>query len=197
MYTSYNYPSVLQVLTFLLMTIRYVYWFLSEKNANKEKPKQHATTTQELTKRIITLILGAFISLQLLGVSVLPFQNNIYVQYSGLLLVFVSICISITARISLGSNWAHAAEYQIKKGHTLTTDGIYKYIRHPIYTGMFLSCIGAELVTGSYILVAFIFILPATAYFQAKMEERILLKEFGKGYASYMKSTKMFIPFVW
>jgi protein-S-isoprenylcysteine O-methyltransferase Ste14 len=190
-----SYEFVLRIGTFLLFIGRIVYWFVTEVQANKEKPKLRTLTISALIKRGITSGFIVLILLQLLGLSLFQFAPQIYLQSFGFLLVVVSIWISINARITLGTNWTHAAEYQIKQNHSLVTSGIYRHIRHPIYTGMWLSYIGAELVVRSYVVLPF-FLLVFAGYLQAKAEEKILLRQFGKQYAAYMKKTKRFIPYL-
>ncbi|MBI5452967.1 isoprenylcysteine carboxylmethyltransferase family protein [Candidatus Gottesmanbacteria bacterium] len=106
------------------------------------------------------------------------------------------MAISVSARRVLGTNWAHAAEYQIKKDHELVTSGIYKYIRNPIYTGLVIAITGAELVAKSYLFIFFALFGFWVAYIQAKREEKILQEHFGKEYSDYMKKSKTLIPFI-
>ncbi len=192
-----DYTFLLKILTLFLLTIRFIYWTIAERQVHKQKPKLQKTSHKEIIKRIATLLLGTLVGLQLLGLQILPYSSDLFVQGFGFLIVAIAFILSIFARKELGTNWTHAAEYQIKKNHVLVTKGIYKYVRHPIYTGMFLSCIGAELVAGSYLFVAFLLLLPFTAYLQAKREETILTEKFGDEYINYIKTTNMFIPYIW
>jgi protein-S-isoprenylcysteine O-methyltransferase len=140
--------------------------------------------------------LEGIIYLQLLKIVViLPLRNG-GIQVIGLLVVAVGIWICFVARKELGSNWSHAADYQIKKTHQLVTTGMYRYIRHPIYFGLALSWIGGEMVAGSYLFVSLFGIFVAF-YVQGKREENNFLRSrFGKEYKEYMKKTKMLIPFI-
>ena len=78
----------------------------------------------------------------------------------------------------------------------LVTEGIYKYIRHPLYSSLLLLAWGGYLkhftITGTIAAIVATAALIATA----KMDERECLVTFGSGYAAYMKQTKMFIPYV-
>jgi protein-S-isoprenylcysteine O-methyltransferase Ste14 len=122
-------------------------------------------------------------------------KNNLSL-YIGFIFVCIGVGISIRARIDLGHNWAHAAEYQIKKDHELVTNGIYHAIRHPIYVGLLLALTGAALVAQSYTALIFFVIGGIGAYIQAKKEETILNDHFGSKYKTYMKKSYMFIPHV-
>ena len=48
----------------------------------------------------------------------------------------------------------------LKEGHELVTTGPYRYIRHPIYTGILLAILGSALVVSPMWLVAFLFFAP-------------------------------------
>jgi protein-S-isoprenylcysteine O-methyltransferase Ste14 len=96
----------------------------------------------------------------------------------------------------LGTNWS--VTLQIREQHRLITEGIYRRIRHPMYSSLFLYSIGQLLVlpnwfAGPSYLVTFglLFALRLGG------EERMMLDEFGDAYASYMKRTKRIVPGIW
>jgi len=78
----------------------------------------------------------------------------------------------------------------------LVTRGIYKYIRHPLYSSLILIAWGAFLKDIS--IVSFILVLIASGLpvAIAKVEEKENIQKFGEKYSSYMQNTKMFIPFI-
>lgn len=181
---------------FLFITWR-VYWRLSEIKADKEKSHtKKQVKGVDLGERISIIVLFLLATVQLLGWQVSPFPD--YTDWAapvGFFIVCIGFMISVFARFTLGANWANSYEYQIKKQQELVTYGIYQYIRHPIYTGVFLMLFGAEVITQSYLILLYVFILVGM-YWQAKREEEILLEHFGKAYESYIKTSKMFVPFV-
>ncbi|MFC1915087.1 methyltransferase family protein [Chloroflexota bacterium] len=78
----------------------------------------------------------------------------------------------------------------------LVKTGVYKYIRHPLYSSLILLGWGAFLKEMSF-LPAILAILATTfAIATARVEEKENLQRFGDEYASYMKSTKRFLPFL-
>jgi protein-S-isoprenylcysteine O-methyltransferase Ste14 len=182
--------------TILLFITWRVYWRISEIKADKEKGKiKKKVEGVDLGERVSIIGLFILVIAQFLGFSIFPFTLS-WAPSVGFLTVCVGFCVSSLARFTLGANWANSYEYQIKKNHELVIYGIYRYIRHPIYTGVFCMLIGAELVAQSYLIFLYLLILPGM-YWQAKREEEILLQHFGKTYRAYMKLSKMFIPFVW
>jgi len=79
---------------------------------------------------------------------------------------------------------------------TLVLRGAYKYIRHPLYASLLLLGWGTffkdpSLLGGSLALVVSVFLIGT-----ARVEEAENLQKFGPDYAHYMKSTRMFIPFL-
>jgi protein-S-isoprenylcysteine O-methyltransferase Ste14 len=84
----------------------------------------------------------------------------------------------------------------IESTTTLVMLGAYKYIRHPLYSSLLFLTWGAFFKEVS--LFGGILALVTTAFLvaTAKVEEAENLQKFDKEYAAYMKTTRMFIPFV-
>lgn len=87
-------------------------------------------------------------------------------------------------------------EGEIESTTTLVMLGAYRYIRHPLYASLLLLGWGAFFKDPS--LPAGLLILAACAFLTAtaRVEEAENLDKFGADYAAYMKTTKMFIPFL-
>lgn len=189
-----NIDLMFRLVTLLLLVIWRLYWFLTAKEAMLNKPK--TVITKKTIKSIRVTLMGAYVVVNLLGFIVFPF-HNFFIQIIGLALVFLGFSQAIVARKKLADNWTESYEYQIKKNHELITDGIYKYVRHPIYGALLIMPTGALIVSSSYtFIICFIFILFAIEIF-AKREEKLLTKHFGKKYVEYKKTTKKFIPFIY
>jgi len=84
--------------------------------------------------------------------------------------------------------------HQIHRAEGLVTSGIYKYIRHPQYTGFFLVMTGWLLHWETTLTVAMYPILVIMYYLLARKEEKELQNEFGDEYKSYRQNTPMFVP---
>ena len=78
----------------------------------------------------------------------------------------------------------------------LLKQGIYKYIRHPLYSSLLLAGWGVFLKDVSLVSLTLILVASGFLVGTAKVEEKEDLNKFGADYSSYMKTTKMFIPFV-
>lgn len=83
-----------------------------------------------------------------------------------------------------------------EKTTALVTNGIYRFIRHPMYSSLLLLCWGLFFkqpsVPGSVLAVSASIFLMVTS----RVEEKENLVYFGEHYREYMKRTKMFIPFI-
>jgi protein-S-isoprenylcysteine O-methyltransferase Ste14 len=83
-----------------------------------------------------------------------------------------------------------------EKTTTLVTNGIYKYIRHPLYSSLFLLTWGiffkSPSLSGIALAIPATFFLVATA----KADETECIQFFGDQYQEYIKHTKMFIPYI-
>jgi protein-S-isoprenylcysteine O-methyltransferase Ste14 len=74
----------------------------------------------------------------------------------------------------------------------LVVGGLYRYMRHPLYTAglLFLWLTPSVSLNSLTLYIASTFYILIGAYF----EERKLLREFGQAYAEYKKKTPMIVP---
>jgi protein-S-isoprenylcysteine O-methyltransferase Ste14 len=79
---------------------------------------------------------------------------------------------------------------------TLVTEGIYRYIRHPMYASLLWLCWGVYFKDPTLTCLAIAAAVTVFLYTTARVEERENIKRFGGGYEMYMTRSKMFIPFV-
>jgi protein-S-isoprenylcysteine O-methyltransferase Ste14 len=108
--------------------------------------------------------------------------------------VFASgIALAIWARINLGRNWGMPMTQKAEP--ELVTSGPYRFVRHPIYSGLLIGLLGTALATNliGLIIVA---VLGAYFYYSASVEEKNLIATFPVAYPAYRHRTKMLIPFV-
>lgn len=181
-----------------LIIVRWGVWKLTEKEADTKKKKtKHFKCLTNSPYIAARVILELLVISQLLGIiTILPiFLYAMLIQYIGFVICIIAFGILIAARLNLGTNWANCYEYQIKQNQELVTSGIYRFVRHPIYSGLVLLSIGAEMVASSFLFIPAM-VLFISAYYQARLEEKLLLKHFNREYDVYMSKTKRFIPFV-
>jgi len=122
------------------------------------------------------------------------YLNNIAILLASAMIIAAAI-LNILGRLQLKDNWANQIE--IFEKHKLVTAGVYKTIRHPLYTSLILMLLGGCLAFKNLLcaaLTAFIFI--PSMYYRAKLEEKLLREEFTE-YDEYVKKTGMFLPKIW
>jgi protein-S-isoprenylcysteine O-methyltransferase Ste14 len=85
----------------------------------------------------------------------------------------------------------------IQPNHKLKTDGIYKQVRHPSYTGLLLAIIGWVLVFRSAIGLALNIVLLLLLLSRIADEEKFLEAEFASKYRAYQKRTCRLLPFIY
>jgi protein-S-isoprenylcysteine O-methyltransferase Ste14 len=110
----------------------------------------------------------------------------------GLALTAVGVGISVWARLSLGSNWSGVVT--LKKDHQLVRTGLYRWIRHPIYTGILLAMVGTAMIAANLRACLAVVLALVTLYFKARREERFLREEFGASFEEHSRRTGMFLP---
>jgi protein-S-isoprenylcysteine O-methyltransferase Ste14 len=76
----------------------------------------------------------------------------------------------------------------------LIQTGVFRIVRHPIYTGAILFYLAAVLYTMSLASAAFWLLIIALYYLISKYEERLLTEAFGDDYLNYKKKTGMLFP---
>jgi protein-S-isoprenylcysteine O-methyltransferase Ste14 len=108
--------------------------------------------------------------------------------------VFASgLALAIRARSHLGRNWGMPMTQKAEP--ELVTSGPYRFVRHPIYSGLLAAMLGTALATDLLGLVV-VAILGAYFYYSASVEEENLIATFPNAYPAYRNSTKMLVPFV-
>jgi len=139
-----------------------------------------------------------FVGLQgLLFVAYLLNVNLFQINISKVIYI-IGICIAITgalvALIALSQLNTNLSPFPSPKSNiSLITNGIYKYSRHPIYTGILGILLGYGLYAGSGYKIFITIMLLVLFYYKSKYEEKKLSSMFSK-YPEYMKTTGMFLP---
>lgn len=129
-----------------------------------------------------------------------PFAWNQIIGWSLLFLSLIPLASGIRSLRSRGSpvkqREGDPSLLAFEKTTKLVTSGIYQYIRHPLYSSLFLLTWGIFFkmpsVVGMVLAVSATLFLIATA----KADEAECIHFFGVPYLEYRKKTKMFIPYL-
>jgi protein-S-isoprenylcysteine O-methyltransferase Ste14 len=120
-----------------------------------------------------------------------------WVGYLGLYVNIVLVCLGFLMILMGWYTIYHGYWKKVKGSGNICSRGIYRWIRHPQYTGLMLIALGMLM---GWATLPNLIIFPFIIYMYvrlAKREEADMIKEFNEEYIIYKNNTKMFIPFVW
>ncbi|GAA5857091.1 hypothetical protein JCM8547_007952 [Rhodosporidiobolus lusitaniae] len=115
----------------------------------------------------------------------------------GLVLTVGGQIVRSYAMISASNNFSHLISYSKRADHRLVTSGIYSWSRHPSYAGFYWWAVGTQVMLGNPICVlAFVATLQWFFSARIRVEEKYLVKFFGKEYEDYRKRVPARIIFI-
>ena len=114
----------------------------------------------------------------------------------GVICFVIGLWLFYRSHADLGRNWSITLE--VREGHRLITQGVYRRIRHPMYSALVLYAVAHALVIPNWVagpsnLVAFAVLFAL----RVRAEERMMLEQFGDEYSAYIARTKRLVPGVW
>lgn len=121
------------------------------------------------------------------------------IQYIGYWGMYINIACAVVALALILNGWYHIYKHYWSRPENerqLVTTGIYRYIRHPQYTGLMLLCFG---MLAEWATLPLLILFPVMIFMYvrlAKREEADMLTEFGETYRAYQKRSRRFIPFI-
>jgi protein-S-isoprenylcysteine O-methyltransferase Ste14 len=170
-------------------------WEVMKKKDNPGIPHPPFRVSFKSLVKLLKVIVLAFLVLQTLFLDLFPISGHpALLRVIGTGLFFMGVAMAVAARLQLGKNWVNIEDYQVLPKQSLITGGIYRYVRHPIYTGDIFLLVGLELALNSWLVLAVLFPLFVVIR-QALKEEALLYRVFPE-YAAYCIGTKRFIPFL-
>lgn len=112
----------------------------------------------------------------------------------GLALVLAGLLLAVWARIELAGNWSGTVT--LKQGHEIVRSGPYRWIRHPIYSGLLLAMAGSALALAEWRGMVALALAAGAFMWRIPLEERRLVEHFGAAYAEYRRSSWAIVPFI-
>ena len=121
------------------------------------------------------------------------FGGSHWLKIAAIAVLIAGLAIRWTAILSLGN--AFSANVAIRDTQTVYQSGVYRFVRHPSYTGLWLAFLAVALHERNW-LAAAIVLAPTTAalFYRIHVEEAALHTAFGAQYETYCKTTKRLIP---
>jgi protein-S-isoprenylcysteine O-methyltransferase Ste14 len=190
---------ILRIFLFAGLVLHKLIWEIwKRKKSGSDKVILAVRPPAGLVKRMIKagkVVVLLFFLVQTLFLDVLPMQNpNPAIRMIGIVFFILGLAMAVAGRIALGSNWRDLEDRQVLPDQLLVTNGLYRYVRHPIYAGDMLLIVGLELALQSWIVI-FSLMIVAIVVRQTFVEEKLLEISF-PAYRQYCNQTKRFLPFV-
>jgi protein-S-isoprenylcysteine O-methyltransferase Ste14 len=184
----------------LLFKIIWACWFLSEillnrifkTKDNREKGWDKNSLLLIWISITTSIALGVFATINFN----VPISKTSFINYTGLVLIIVGITIRLIAIRTLGKFFT--VNLNLAEDHRLIKNGLYKFIRHPSYTGSLLSFFGFGISLNNWpgLIIIFVPVLFSFIH-RINIEEKLMSDQFGKEYEEYKKLTRRLVPFIY
>ena len=170
-----------------------VYWVISALRVKATAEHQSAVSA---AAHRIPVGLGWFL---LLYQGLPPPMNLVVVPRAdwalalGVVICVFGLFVTIWARWTLAGNWS--SDVTFKQGHELVRSGPYRFVRHPIYTGLLLMCLGSAIEIGRLRCGLSLVAVGLGFWIKLRQEERLLLRHFPDTYPAYRQQVNALVPF--
>jgi len=142
---------------------------------------------------VVSITIGVYLAMFRAGQ--IQSESTAFADF-GLGLILLGLVIRWVAILSLGRLFT--VDVAIVQGHHVVRTGLYKWIRHPSYTGALLSFLGLGLAFSNCYSIVVIFVPICSAFlYRIHVEEKTLLAAFGDEYREYSAATKRLIPWLY
>jgi protein-S-isoprenylcysteine O-methyltransferase Ste14 len=166
-----------------------IYWEIAAKTAAAAKSQESSFSRGIHVFLVNFTILLVFLPVRGLG-RFLPASPAI--MAAGLAIEAVGLALAIWARVYLGRNWSGAIA--IKVEHQLIRSGPYRWLRHPIYTGLLLMYVGPAMITGEWHSLIGVGLAGFAYWRKIRLEESALDAAFGAEYEEYRQDSWALVP---
>jgi protein-S-isoprenylcysteine O-methyltransferase Ste14 len=153
-------------------------------------PRQHVAVVLLQVLSISVVLLAPFCDRR----EIVVVTSSDLFRYVGLLLYAVGFLIMHIAEASLGKQFS--VEVAIQTGHSLVTDGLYRYLRHPRYLGIIVFMAGIALAFRSWLALALDGAIVLVLIWRIRDEEALMSREFGSVWEAYVERTWRLLPFL-
>lgn len=173
--------------------------FIRAPYAKGQKAAPKTDRRVSATETILVGLLSVFVGIFPLIYSLtnwLDFANYTlpdWLGWLGVVIMILSLLLFWRAHHDLKSNWSPTLE--IRQDQTLITNGIYRYIRHPMYASQFVWAIAQILLLQNWLAGPLNLIFFTLFYIlRARPEEQMMIDRFGDQYRDYLKTSGGIIP---
>jgi protein-S-isoprenylcysteine O-methyltransferase Ste14 len=168
---------------------------ISQKQRKEAKSERRVTAQENIMLGLLFLAMF-FLPLFYSATTWLDFANYslpVWTGWLGVVLILLALLVFWRSHADLGLNWSPSLE--IRTEHKLITNGIFGYIRHPMYASQWIWVIAQPLLLQNWIAGFLNLFIFATFYFlRVHAEEKMMLDRFGNEYHEYMNKTGAVLP---
>jgi len=179
-----------------LMWVAWVgYWFVAARNVKATaRHESFASRMAHIGPLVVAAVLLSAnqLPLPLLYARFMP--ATLAGFWMGAAIVAAGLAFAIWARVFLGRNWSGTVT--LKEQHELIRSGPYRWVRHPIYTGLLFAFLGSAIALGQWRGLLATLIVFVALWRKLRMEERWLGEIFGVEYARYRREVPALVPFL-
>ncbi len=190
---AFHWQHMVWLAGFLLsVLIRMPYTMQNRQNTITDSHNDRAETI------VLTVVFAAMMVFPLLYLVVpvmnfADYQLPLWASILGALLQLPYLWLFWRSHADLGRNWSPGLE--LREQHTLVTTGIYRQIRHPMYSAIWLSAISQALLLQNGL--AGLLAVPAfgaLCILRIPKEEAMMVQQFGAEYTDYQARTGRLLP---
>ena len=186
------------VLLLMILAEVFILLYTYQRGTNTKKVNKTDKGTKWML--IFNFYICIYISFYMVGLNVSDSIRNmklpVIFSYIGVVLMLAGIIVRLCAVFTLKR--AFTLSVQTAETQHLITTGIYNKVRNPAYSGSICSLIGTTLGLRSIYALIVVFLLSIGCYSaRIHIEEKALIKHFGKEFSDYEKHTYRLIPLVW
>ncbi len=164
------------------------------KGSRKEAAVQDRGSMVLLVGLLWSGVVLSFLLAWLFPAAALLWQRTIFFVI-GISFILLGVALRWYAIRMLGRYFTR--DIAVSTDQQVVQDGPYHYIRHPAYSGTFLTMLGVGLVLSNWVsLVVLLLCVFAGHLYRVSIEEDALIQTIGQPYIEYMHHTKRFIPWV-
>jgi protein-S-isoprenylcysteine O-methyltransferase Ste14 len=166
------------------------------RKQRKESKSERRVSTQEITLLGLLFLTMFLLPLVYSATSWLDFANYslpVWAGWVGVILILLALFVFWRSHADLGLDWSPTLE--IRTEHNLITNGIYGYIRHPMYASQWIWVFAQPLLLQNWIAGFLNLLVFIPFYFlRVRAEEKMMLDTFGDEYREYMNKTGAVFP---
>jgi len=188
----YSHPRASVLVSAVLWLVMDVYWSLAEVKKREAKSAESRASRRRHGLLTTAALLLLFMPVPGLTGQFVP--DTLTTALVGLGIQIGFTLFYLFARIYLGRLWSGAIT--IMTDHELIQTGPYRFLRHPMYTGMLGMFAGTAVVVGQYHSLLGLAIGVLAYARKIRIEDQVLSDEFGPAYETYRKRTAALIPWV-